>query len=190
MNIVFIGPPGAGKGTQCRRLAKDLGIPHISTGEMLRATKGGGELGRTIAGYIDHGQLAPDDLVMKIVAERLAQPDCERGSLFDGFPRTVEQARMLDEYFAKVERRVNVVLNLYADEEALVKRLLKRAELEDRADDTIETIQSRFRVFVEQTKPVRDFYRQRDLVRAIDAMQSQEEVYAEIRAVLDELNTG
>ena len=100
MRIIFIGPPGAGKGTQCRRLTEYLSIPHLSTGEMLRQTRDASALGRQVASYIDRGRLAPDYLVMRIVTKRLAEDDCQQGVLFDGFPRTINQAQMLDEHFA------------------------------------------------------------------------------------------
>ena len=123
MRIIFIGPPGAGKGTQCRRLTEYLSIPHLSTGEMLRQTRDASALGRQVANYIDRGRLAPDYLVMRIVTKRLAEDDCQQGVLFDGFPRTINQAQMLDEHFAAGGFQVDLVLALDVPEEELISRL-------------------------------------------------------------------
>lgn len=185
MRIVFIGPPGAGKGTQCKRLTEYLGIPHLSTGEMLRQTRGPTALGRLVASYIDSGQLAPDYLVMRIVTKRLADDDCQSGVLFDGFPRTINQAQMLDEYLEDTGNSLDLVLHLHADQEELVQRILKRAELENRADDTAETITARQRVFHTQTAPLLDFYGRQDLVVRVDAMGTPDEVFADIRERVD-----
>lgn len=195
MRIIFIGPPGAGKGTQCKRLASHLAIPHLSTGEMLRETKkpvadsGSADcisaLGRVVASFIDGGRLAPDYLVMRLITKRLASPDCNDGCLFDGFPRTVNQAVMLDEFMVDKNWQVDVILNLVADEEALIDRLLKRAIVEDRVDDTAETISARLRVFHTQTAPVLDHYTGRGIVHWIDAMKSPDDVFAEILARVD-----
>lgn len=187
LRIVFIGPPGAGKGTQCQRLSGSLGIPHISSGEMLRATQGDSSLGKLISSYIDGGNLAPDDLVMQFITERIGQSDCDRGYLFDGFPRTVTQAQMLDDYLSQRDQCVDIVINLIADEDALIGRLLSRAKVQNRADDTLETIQARLQIFQRQTAPVLDYYESQRLVRPIDAMQSPDEVFESICGELEQL---
>lgn len=184
MRIVFIGPPGAGKGTQCLRLSEHLGIPHLSTGEMLRQTKRDSPLGKVVASYIDHGRLAPDYLVLPIITRRLAEPDCVGGCLLDGFPRTVNQAEKLDEYLASHQWKLDVVLNLTVPSEELVARLLRRAETENRSDDTEATIAARLEVFRTQTAPVLDYYQQSGLVKAINGSQSPDAVFEQICEVI------
>ncbi|MCP4887467.1 MAG: adenylate kinase [Planctomycetaceae bacterium] len=177
MRIVFIGPPGAGKGTQCGRLTERLGIPHLSTGEMLRGTERNSPLGKIVAGYIDHGRLAPDYLVLPIVTQRLSEADCSEGCLLDGFPRTVNQAEKLDQFLAENAWKLDVVLNLTVPSEVLIARLLQRAEQENRADDTDETIAARLEIFRTQTAPVLDYYQQQKLVKSIDGSKNPDEVF-------------
>lgn len=184
MRIVLIGPPGAGKGTQCKRLSERLRIPHLSTGEMLRRTRDDPDLGRVVAGLIDGGSLAPDDLVLEIVLKRLSERDCADGVIFDGFPRTLVQAQKLDEYLESKDQRLDLVLNLQVDKQELIRRLLKRAETENRCDDTAETIEARLRVFCTQTAPLLDYYQSQGLVEPIDGMRPPDQVFEQIRAHL------
>jgi adenylate kinase len=180
MRIVFIGPPGAGKGTQCKLLTEHLAIPHLSTGEMLRGARKESAIGRLVGSYINAGRLAPDYLVMRIVKKRLLDPDCASGCLFDGFPRTIVQAQLLDEYLSANNERLDMVVDLAVEQEELIDRMLKRAEIEHRADDTTETIAARLRVFFTQTAPVLQYYASHGIVERIDAMRTPEEVFNDI----------
>ena len=181
MRIVFIGPPGAGKGTQCKRLTEFLGIPHLSTGEMLRSARAESALGRLVGSYINAGRLAPDYLVMRIVKKRLLHDDCRDGCLFDGFPRTIVQAQLLDEHLAASGDSLGMVISLVVAQEELIGRMLRRAEIEHRLDDTAETIAARLRVFYTQTAPLLDYYADHGVLERVDAMRSPEEVFADIR---------
>ncbi|HTS03649.1 MAG TPA: adenylate kinase, partial [Thermoanaerobaculia bacterium] len=153
--IVFFGPPGSGKGTQASRLAASAGIPQISTGDLLRShVAKGTALGALARPIMESGALVPDDLVTKMLRERLAEPDAKGGAIFDGYPRTVAQAQSLDALLKSAGGKVDVVLFIDVPDSVLVERLLKRAILEGRADDTRETIAERLRVYREKTEPL------------------------------------
>lgn len=186
MLIVLIGPPGAGKGTQCKRLLEYLDIPHLSTGELLReAKRADSQLGRLAAQYMDQGRLVPDPLVLEMVAEKLNQPQYSRGCLFDGFPRTIQQARSLDESLEQRGTPLSLALEMKADENELIGRMLKRAALEKRADDNPQTIAERMEVYKRQTFPLLDYYQKKGKLRTIDALGSPDEVFERIRMVVD-----
>jgi adenylate kinase len=185
MLIVFIGPPGAGKGTQSKRLLAHLGIGHLSTGDLLREAKAAGTpLGQQAAQYMDQGRLVPDSLVVDLVDEKLQQPQFERGCLFDGFPRTVAQARSLDETLAKRGTPLELALELRADKDELVSRMLKRSGEERRADDNPQTFAHRFEVYRQQTQPLIDFYRFKGILSVIDGMGTPDHVFERIKAAI------
>lgn len=189
MRIVFIGPPGSGKGTQCKRLVASLGLPQLSTGEMLRQVKGQETaVSRWVANHLASGELAPDHLVMRILANRLAEQDCQSGALLDGFPRTAIQAELLEEHLAQTGQQLDLVIELKAERQELVKRLTKRASIENRPEDAQQAIETRLKSYQTQTTPVVEFYKERNLLTSIDAMQTQDEVHEQIRGVVTRLN--
>jgi adenylate kinase len=188
MRIVFLGPPGAGKGTQCVRVVQHYEMPHISTGDMLRqAIQEGTPLGQRAKSYLDQGQLVPDDVIVDVVCHRLDQPDCQRKFLLDGFPRTIAQAEALDAYLTRHDRPLAASLQLIADDEEVRRRLLARAAKEGRSDDTPETINERLRVYQQQTQPLVDYYRQRGIHHEINGVGTPDEVFARVHACLEDL---
>lgn len=183
--LLLLGPPGAGKGTQSERLVKALGILQVSTGDMLRAAvKSGTPVGRDAQGYMDRGELVPDAVVIGVAEERLRQPDARNGFILDGFPRTAAQAEALDAMLGKLGVTLERCVALRVDEAELVKRLLKRAELEGRADDNEETIRNRMRVYREQTQPLVEYYRGRGVLREVDGLGTVEAVAERIQGAL------
>jgi len=182
MRLVFLGPPGVGKGTQSERLIAHLNVTHLSTGDMLRqARRDQTELGRKAETFMNAGQLVPDELMLALIEELLGQPDCRDGYLLDGFPRTLGQAAALDEMLARRNTPLDLVLELTAETEELVRRLAGRG----RDDDKPEVVRKRLEEYHRQTAPLSDYYRQRGLLETIDGQGTPEEVFRRIRAVAD-----
>jgi adenylate kinase len=182
MRIIFIGAPGAGKGTQAERLVRSLGIPHLSTGEMLRwHRKAGDELGREAGSFMDAGQLVPDPLIIRMVALRLEEPDCRGGCLLDGFPRTLGQAQAFDKQVAEQGHPINVVLELRVPEDELLRRLGGRK----RVDDQPCVIEERLFAYREQTQPLLEYYRQQGLLETINGVGGPDDVFGRILAAVE-----
>jgi adenylate kinase len=187
MRIVLLGPPGAGKGTQAARVACRFDCPHIATGDIFRANVAEGtELGRAAQEYMHRGDLVPDEVVIAMVMDRLAEGDCARGFVLDGFPRTVNQAEALDRRLAELEAPLHAVLCFEAAEEELLRRLAGRAAAEHRADDAEQTIRHRLEVFAIKTRPLIDYYARRGLLLNIDAIGPIEVV---TKRILDDLES-
>jgi adenylate kinase len=186
LNIVILGPPGAGKGTQGKLIAKDAEIPHVNTGDIFRAECAAGtELGNKVKSIIDAGDLVPDELTSEIVRARLQQDDTSRGFVLDGFPRTLAQAEALDRALAESDRGdLSVVLDFEVPDEMAVERLLGRASVEGRSDDAPDKVQHRLDVYHQQTEPLVEYYRARDLLVPIQAAASVEDVFSEVQQVL------
>lgn len=211
--VVLMGGPGAGKGTQAKRLQKEMGLPQISTGDLFRENlKNQTELGRLAQKYMDAGELVPDEVTVGMVRERLRRDDTADGAIFDGFPRTIAQANALEELLAEMDQSVNVVPYIHVDRDVLLKRLAGRwtcpvcgrvyhelfnppevegicdldgAELYQREDDTVETQRRRIEVYFEQTAPLLDYYRRKGLLVQIDGEQSIDDVFEDLQDAIE-----
>ncbi|MGD6845664.1 adenylate kinase [Bacillus infantis] len=212
MNLVLMGLPGAGKGTQAEKIVEKYGIPHISTGDMFRAAiKEGTELGLEAKSFMDKGELVPDQVTIGIVRERLSKEDCSKGFLLDGFPRTVAQADALEVILSELDKKIDYVINIDVDQSILMERLTGRrickncgatyhlvfnppakadecdrcgGELYQRADDNAETVKNRLDVNIKQTKPLLDFYETKGYLRNIDGQQEISKVFTDLDALL------
>lgn len=187
-NILLLGPQGAGKGTQGKLIAAEYGIPHVATGDILRAAIAEGtELGRKVKPIYDAGQLVPDELVIDLIRERLGEEDAREGFVLDGFPRTMRQAEALDEMLRETGHELDVVFELQLPDEVGRARMLRRAAEEGRADDTPEAIDKRLRIYHEQTAPLVEYYRSRGHLVGIHADRPIPEVFAEIQRALEQV---
>jgi adenylate kinase len=186
MRLILLGPPGAGKGTQARRLEDLHGLKQLSTGDMLRAEIASGSgLGKKVEAILAAGELVSDDIMVEMIAHRIAKPDCEKGFILDGFPRTVAQAEALDDMLTNHKLDLNAVIEIQVDEEELFDRIQKRAEEDGtRADDTVEVMKNRMDVYKKQTAPIIPHYAGKGMLKTVDGMQSIEQVAAQIDAIL------
>ncbi len=185
MNLILLGPPGAGKGTQGYRLSERYSIPEISTGDILRAAvRMGTPLGREAKSYMDRGGLVPDEVMIGMVRERLAHDDTERGFILDGFPRTVAQAEALTQLSEEQQRPIEHVISIEVPQEELLQRLAGRRQLEGRHDDTDEAIRHRLEVYERETAPLIDYYRCQGLLRCIVGVGTIDEIFQRIAVVL------
>jgi adenylate kinase len=190
MNVLLLGPQGSGKGTQARLVAQDYGLPHIATGDMLRAAiAAGSELGQQVKPILDSGRLVPDDLMVELIRERLSGPDARDGFVLDGFPRTLAQAEALDDMLEEIGRELDVIMEFQLDEETAIQRMLGRAAEEGRADDTPEVMRKRLELYREMTLPVVEHYRATGKLVGIHADRSIEDVYAEVQQALEQVRS-
>ena len=188
LNIVIFGAPGSGKGTQSERIVEKYGINHISTGDVLRAEiKNGTELGKTAKGYIDQGQLIPDELMIDILASVFDSFKDSKGVIFDGFPRTIAQAEALKKMLAERGQDVSVMVDLEVPEDELMVRLIKRGKDSGRVDDNEETIKKRLHVYHSQTAPLIDWYKNEKKYQHINGLGTMEGIFAEICEAIDKL---
>lgn len=213
MKIIMLGAPGAGKGTQAKMIAKEYGIPHVSTGDIFRANiKNGTELGKEAKTYMDQGLLVPDELTVKILLDRVAQEDCAKGYVLDGFPRTIPQAEVLDKALTQMGDAIDYAINVDVPDEDIVKRMSGRRaclscgatyhiehvppkkegvcdacgkELVLRDDDKPETVLNRLKVYHDQTQPLIDFYMKKGVLKTVDGTIGMMEVFAEIKGILE-----
>ena len=188
LNILLLGPQGAGKGTQAKRISVEYGIPHIASGEILRAEMATGtDLGRRVKDVYDRGDLVSDDLMIELVRTRLEQPDTDAGFVLDGFPRTTVQAEALDSMFNEIGRSFSVVFALQIPDEVAFERLRRRAQIEGRPDDTDEAIRRRLDNYYRETAPLVEYYRTRGNLVPIHGDRSENEVFAEIQQALEQV---
>lgn len=194
MNLILLGPPGAGKGTQAQILEATRGLKQLSTGDMLRAAIAAGTpVGLQAKAIMDRGDLVPDEVVVGIIADRLKEPDCAQGAIFDGFPRTVAQAEALSGLLAARGAKLNAVIEFQVDDAILIERVMKRAKeteaagKEVRSDDRPDVFPNRLAKYHKDTKPLIDYYRSKDVLKSVDGMAPVETVTKEISAVLGQV---
>jgi adenylate kinase len=186
LNVVIFGPPGSGKGTQSENIIKKYNLAHISTGDLLRAEiSGHTQLGTIAKSFIDKGELVPDETIIGMIDNKIETLVGSEGVIFDGFPRTVEQAKALDELLNEYNTKVNVMVNLEVPKDELVSRLLKRGETSGRSDDNLETIEKRISVYESQTKPVIDYYKEKKVYKSIQGVGSIDEIFGSIAEAID-----
>ncbi len=186
LNVVIFGPPGSGKGTQSENIIEKYKLAHISTGDLLRAEiSGHTQLGTIAKSFIDKGELVPDETIIGMIDNKIESLVGSKGVIFDGFPRTVEQAKALEELLAEYKTKVNVMINLEVPKDELVTRLLERGKVSGRSDDNLETIEKRINVYESQTKPVIEFYKKKRVYKSIKGVGSIEEIFGSIAEVLD-----
>ena len=185
MRIVLLGGPGSGKGTQAALLMEELGLPHISTGVLLRAAvKAGTELGLKAKAVMDRGELVSDDIMLGLIGERLSQPDADGGFILDGYPRNIVQAGALDDLLKRLDRPVDEALQIDVDVEMMVSRISSRAAEEGRSDDSEEVVRNRMKVYSAQTAPVVDYYAHKGVLSRVLGEGTIEEVFQRIKAVV------
>jgi adenylate kinase len=188
LNVLLLGPQGAGKGTQAKRISREYEIPHVASGEILRAEMHAGtELGRRVKDVYDRGDLVSDDLMIELIRTRLGQQDTDNGFILDGFPRTTVQAEALDKMFGDIGRAFNVVFALQIPDETAFERLRKRAQTEGRADDTDDAIRRRLENYHRETEPLIEYYRVRGNLVPIHGDRSENEVFAEVQSALEQV---
>ncbi|HEU4464168.1 MAG TPA: adenylate kinase [Gemmatimonadota bacterium] len=189
MNLLLLGPQGSGKGTQAKRIAADWEIPHVSTGDMFRALDDSTELGRKVAAIMARGELVPDAITIRMIRDRLAEPDAAPGFVLDGFPRNLAQAEALDEMLAGIGRGLDAILFFDLPDDVAYERMQGRALEEGRADDTPEAMRTRLAIYHEQTEPVVEHYRATGKLVPLHAGRSVDEVFLEIQNALDTVST-
>ena len=181
MNLLVLGPQGAGKGTQAKRIALEYGIPHVSTGDMFRAAQAEGtDFGKQVGAIMESGKLVPDELTIAMIADRLSQPDAQAGFVLDGFPRNLAQAEALDAMLGEIGRGLDAILFFNIPDEVGMERALKRAELEGRADDTPEVIAKRLQIYHSETEPIIEHYRATGKLVPLHADRTVDEVWSEL----------
>jgi adenylate kinase len=187
VNVLLLGPQGSGKGTQAKRIEAEYGLPHIATGDMLRAAiDQGTELGKKVKPILERGELVPDELMINLIRHRLEQPDAERGFVLDGFPRTSTQADALDAMLDEIDRDLSVVFEFQVPDDVATERLLKRAELEGRTDDAPDVIARRLKLYHAQTEPLVEHYRMQGNLVGLHADRPVNQVFSEIQDSLEQ----
>jgi adenylate kinase len=187
VNVLLLGPQGSGKGTQAKRIQSEYGVPHIATGEILRdAIAAESELGRRVKPIVESGRLVPDDLMIELIRERLGADDAQEGFILDGFPRTLPQAQALDGMLAEIGRELSIVFGFQLDDRIGIDRMLKRAEIEHRKDDSPEAIAQRLELYHRETEPLVGHYRAQGNLVGIHAERTVDQVFAEIQETLEQ----